>query len=734
LNRYALIRKVKLSHLPFWLYYGLLFFALLINFIFADTIVAKENSSSASVKRQFNLQQLEKLLLGKNSTLDALYYQLEQSLHQLKINSLQKGASLRLSYNYYPYNPYAFELSDEESISFYRQRGEIALVYPLIDIFLNRYYSRLEGESMVDEKQALLAAGQLDLLRELRIQYAAILKEKRLLDAYLKRDKQFLKWLELAKQRRYYKQSLLSEIPDIETLHLDNQSLLKQHRQTYNLKLYQLALLLGLENLEWEPAPSLTPPPAIPDRKQLTDLLEQHPLIKILSLKSARNNIWLKWRKWEPLKLDAEAGFIVEEEQDKDYQLGSRLGLRLSIPLNYKELIDYKQQSVLAEQKRWEAETKSQREKLKQQLAGAYSTLMDIDNQKELVQQQIWQAEEKITFIKTRLESSFAETESSLLPLIMAYQRLWNNREKLITLDYQRDTAYYDLLYVSGKTHFSESVNQAAQTVHNGKRPGPVSQALYAPRALYIKNSGSLANPEEQGFLLAFCHTRHINQILLNTDQLFVSTQNCSWLPKLTSLLHQQHISIWAAIGPYDGLTPHTTRLISADTTPILDYNRLKQEGETLDGLYLHFDFPGQPPEDHPRLKFELNQLLTFYQQVNRRLKAADQPLKLALTIPQWYDQLDMQLLADSIYLADELIISFPEMMQPALMPEGLKDELRLSADMERYVLLALYCSQLASDNRLPVEDYMEQVSGKLQQPVGFAIFDYQNCLTVEEK
>ncbi len=145
-----------------WLCHNLLLGCLLGGLMLASPVWAKDSPQP----RKFSLHQLEKILLGRNSSLEALYYQLEQALYQQEGDHLKWGSSLRVNYSYYPQD----QTMDETSVSFYEQRGEVALVYPIIDILWHKHYSQREKQVIVEEKQALRAAGQLELLGRLRRQ------------------------------------------------------------------------------------------------------------------------------------------------------------------------------------------------------------------------------------------------------------------------------------------------------------------------------------------------------------------------------------------------------------------------------------------------------------------------------------------------------------------------------------------------------------------------------------
>jgi outer membrane protein TolC len=670
---------------------------------------------------KLNLHQLEGLLLGRNNSLEALYCRLEQAVHQLQEDSYRQWPSLRVSYSYYPQD----QLVEEDGVSFYEQRGEMALVYPVTEALLNRRYSQQEKQMTVEERQVLLEAGRLELLRQLRRQYAAVLKEKRLLDEYHRRGEELSRWLAEAKQTYYHKQSPLPDVLNLETQQLDNQQLLEQHRRDYSLKLAKLAYLAGLENRNWEPVPPLAPPP-LPDKQALLGLLNQHPLIRACRLKASREGAKLEGDWLKSFKLETMVGYIVEEDRYSAYQSGAHLGLRFSVPLAYKQLADYRQLSLLDEQQRWQAEAEAQEQELRHQLAAAYILLEGIGGQRELAQRQIQQAQEKVNFLQTQMEYPLAEPSRPWQRLLSAYQQQWRAREKLIELEHQWYTAYYELLYLSGRTDPPGSAAGVSLTYSL-----PMDNPLYPapPQAVYIKQVASLSAPDEQRFLIQFCRAKGINQVLLNAGPLFAPSPAPEWLPVFISRLKRQGISVWAIAAP----AAEASRSIPAISAPLLSYNRQHLSSEALDGLLLHLALPDKPEENPERFKAELNQLLSLCGRLGRQLRASPRPLKLGLGITYWYDQLDMQLLADSIYYADELIVTLPEGLEVAELLKEVKDELRLGEEMGRRVLLALDCSRFSPDGHPGLGEYMEQLQSQWPQRLGFVIFDYQTYRTLEE-
>jgi outer membrane protein TolC len=685
---------------------------------------AKDKRSSSYQPLRFNLDQLEQLLLGRNSSLEALHYQLESAFHQLDLSRYQGGLSVKLNYSHYSTNP----LGEEYSIYLYEDWGGISLVYPIIDSLWHRRFARQEGEVMVEQQRALLEAAQLELLRELRCQYAALLKEKRLLNKYRRREKMFADWLAQAKQKYYYKESLLTEVLDIEALQLANQSLLGQHRQIHSLILARLASLAGLEKQEWEPVPPVTSFPPVPDRQYLLGLLDQHPLIRVYRLKASRDNIRLESSWYEHIRLDAETGVIVGQERDSDsaYKTGGHIGFRFSIPLFYKDLVDYKQLSLMDEQKRWAAEAEAQKQKLRQQVVTAYSRLEGVSAQQKLARKQINKAQEKIRFIRTQTEYSLAEPENSLQRLIAAYQQQWRVQDKLIELDYQWHTAYYDLLYLGGKKQFTGPAGEKAET----RSTAYDSQPYLTPVALYIKNTKQLAAVKEQEFLVQFCQTKRINQILLNIRQIFASSSTPDWLPELISRLHQQGVSVWAMVVPAGAPAADGEQWSRFDPTPLLTYNKKHIISEAFDGLHLHLNFSERPLLTEE----EFSQLVGYYGWLCQKLKAFPYSLKIGMSIPYWYDKLNAQVLADSIFYADELIVIPPEDLKINKLLDKLWDELHLETKQGGRVLLALDCNHFEREDQPRLEEYIEQVASQYPQQVGFAIFDYQTYQSIEER
>lgn len=658
---------------------------------------------------KYNLDQLEGILLGKNSSLEALYYQLESALYQHEGNHLKWGPRLRINYNSYPEN----QIAQDYSVSSYEQLGEVSLVYPIIDILFNRHYSEQEKEQLVEETQALLAAGQLELLLELRRKFVLALKEKRLAAEYGRRKEQLSQWVTETKQRHYYKQALSVEVLDIEALQLANEQALEQHRQDYSLKLTQLALLAGLEDKEWEAVPTLGLPSFLPDKKSLLKELDEHPLIKIYRIRALRDNIRQKSSWLGQLKLDAVAGFMVGEDRDSTYRSGSHLRVMFSVPLAYNKLVDYQKLSLLDEQKRWEAEAFAKKLKLKQQLAAVYIKVEGINKKRELAQKQLRYAKEKIGFLKAQMEYPLSEPENPWQRLIGAYRQQWRVQEELLELGYQRQTAYYELVYLSGKNRLPQPVAKMSLAPATDNRP------QLAPQALYIEDTSLLADP----FLIRFCRSKGITRVLLNIDQLFLKLEAPPWLPESISGLHQQDIRVWAMLSPDNLAIPQT------NLNPLLTYNEQHIISESFDGLHLHFNPPRNQGEDSEPLKAGLNNRLIHIKKLSEQLKGLSPPLKLGLSIPHWYDKLDMQLLADSIYYADEVLVTFPKRFKAAELLEMAEDELRLGVQMGRRIWLALDCTDFDRDNRPHMEEYMERVRNQSPPEIGFVIFDYQGYL-----
>ncbi len=709
-----------------WLYLKLLFGCLISSLMLSPAGWAKNGSAPP----KYDLRQLENILLGKNSNLEALYHQLKQALHQQAGDYLNFGPSLRLNYNYYPQKPgSAYEITDENPVSAYEQWGEVSLVYPLIDAIWDRHYSKKEKQLLVEEKQALLEAGQLELLLELRRQYAAAYKEKLLVNEYKKRNGQLSLWLAATKQRYYYKQALLPEVLDLEALQLNNQQLLDQHRRNYSLKLIQLGQLAGLERKDWEAVFPLAAPPPIPDKQSMLNLLDRHPLIRVHRIRASRDNVQLASRRSKPLKLEALFGYIVEEDRTDGYQSGSRLGFRFSIPLAYNKLVDYQKLSLLDDQKRWEAEASAQRQNLKQQLAIAYNQLEGINAQQKLILKQIQRTEKKINFLKNQLEYPLAEPEHPWQRLIAAYQQQWQTQEKQVELDYREQLAYFELRYLAGN-HSSLEATTLAQPASFA---GDVSRLSVNPRGLYVEDTDSLADPAQRKFLIQFCYAKGINRLLLNMRRLFASSETPPWLPELIADLHKQHITVWAMSRPYNPLATAINQSARIDPTPILTYNRQRLVSQGFDGFHLYLEFPEALTEKPELLKKKLNQLLTQCAKLDKLLKELPHPLKLGLSIPAWYDQLDMQLLADSVYAADELIITLPEKLKVAELVKELQTELQLGRQMGRRIWLALYDNHFKQAGQPELDEYIEQVISQEQQPVGFMIFNYQTYQSLEE-
>ncbi len=679
----------------------------------------RAEDSPRSVK--YNLDQLEKILLGKNSSLEALYYQSESALYKLEEDRLKWGPRFRVNYNYYPKN----QITEEYTVSYFEQLGEMSVVYPIMDFIFNKYYSGKEKEYLVEETQALLAARRLELLRELRYQYVEALKEKQLAVEYKKRKKLFSKWLTDVKQGYYYKQALLVEVLDIETLQLANEQALEQHRQNYFIKLTQIAQLTGLESKEWEPAPQLAPPSSLPDKKNLLNALDEHPLIRIYQIRASRDSLRQKSSSYKHIKLDAVAGYIVGEDEDGVYQSGSHLGVMFSVPLSYYDLVDYEKLSLLDEQRRWEAEAFDQKLKLKKQLEAAYIKTKGIKRKRELARRQLTYAEKKIGFLNMQMQHSLSEPENPRQQLIRAYQQRWRAQEKLLDIEHQWHTAYYELAYLSGNDRLPQPVAQKYLA------PSVDEQPSVAPYALYIKNTGQLNDPEKRKFLIRFCSAKNITQVLLNIDELFFISETPLWLPKLISDLHRQRIRVWGLTAINEDVSEMIT---PDDPPPLLTYNRKHLISESFYGLHLHFNHTHYPGEDSGALKAELNKLLIHLKKFSEQLKGLFPPLKLGLSIPYWYDKLDIQLLADSIYYADELIVTFPEYMRVAELLEEAGDELRLGEDMGRRVWLALDCTHFYHDNRLLLEEYIELARKKSSLQIGFVIFDYQTYQAREER
>ncbi|MBI5787993.1 MAG: TolC family protein [Candidatus Schekmanbacteria bacterium] len=502
----------------------------------------------AFAQKAYNLSQLEDLLREENLSVKAAYQRLQAVFNEKEEAGLF-DVKFGMGSTLYP-NGYDRETkvrSDDD----YILRNTITLSYPILKNWLGRRYAILEKEAQAQEKAAELQTLKNDVLLSLRLKYQQAIFAGQTAEIYHQGDLQTAETIKQMRLLYAQRQILLTDLLFAEKKQLQMRRLAAKYDQIYNKNQSELAVLVNIPEKDFSLIrdQEFSRPP-LPDLAVLQNsALQNQPLFTIWNSRRLAEKMRTEGTIWESFNFQFTAGYNFENVQNAKNNQWSYLGLNLSFPLGYLAVNSLREQQASSKQYAYEIELRAAQNQLKNQLQALVNQFQSIALEHELAEKEEAEAAARIRLYQMRRHYS-PLNENDLRQFIQAQWDLCEAKAQLLRLREEQFLTYYQILNFIGCKDLPE------------KSPCRKEQKRKS-RSLLVNENLLWDDNGEREFLIYFCQSKGINQVLLPVKSL-------------------------AAVDLMENLAAQKIRsLIYLDLESVDALHKITQHAQLISGIYL---------------------------------------------------------------------------------------------------------------------------------------------------
>lgn len=518
-------------------------------------------------------------VLGLNK-LEALLWERNPSLEIFRLRTRSAGANaLEQKHLYgptfhsrYSYHPDADAFNDAFTSSIHR--GDFYMSYPLLDGIWRREHEYRRSKSMEDELSARTRMRWMDLLHRLRNYYLSALEAAELAAGFRKTAYHLSARIKPLQSRVAAQEALPVHLLELEKIIIEADVLRLEQEKTEIQARNAIASLISLkpksfllrqtDSISWGELPS---------EEELTEWACQGGAgLAVFSSKLMREKAASDAFFYRYLRLDATAGYTVEEDSVEGFESGSRFGLNFQIPVLYKELTDQRRIRRHFNEEALRKEIYAEQTRTQNQISSVYENLNWLKKKEKVIEKDNQRLGEILRIIRLKNDSPAGERRRE--DISEAEYRLWLGGVEKIRLRYERLRSLNRLLHLAEIPHFDQM--RKIRSKHREKTRGKRSLALKI-----TKNFHDWTDAEME-FLLFFLKTKGVDRVFWSVDRKF-NDKNHSVVSKRIALLNQNDIRVIATLKIIKTSRKQTITVIEQ----LLDYNRNAGENERFWGVHL---------------------------------------------------------------------------------------------------------------------------------------------------
>jgi outer membrane protein TolC len=681
--------------------------------IFLLSIICSFSSLKALEKRVtpvYTLEQLEELLLKNNPDITAAQKKVRSLESELEETKFLFGPEIRVGYSFFPGGSVGGIFA-----AGINQLGDITLTYPILDGLFGVRYSKMEKEALVEEAKAELSRLQNEVLFELRKTYFEALIEKEEAEKNYEIFLILKNVLALVNEGRKAGEILLPEVLEVEKEIIKARESYKTSRYIYFSKKKLIALLTGLEDQAIDLADhkrEITFP--IKEDELAKIALENSPEIRILLSRAKAAEARTKRAKFQYLSLVGESGYVLVDSIDRIDQ-GLWLRLNFSAPIFFKKLKHEREDRFMHEKEYWEGEARVTGRRLEERIRSIYDRILETSAEIESTLKEIEKSREDLR-IKEAIHTfpSKAAPDVSFMNILKERIRLKELEFKTSILGYRRKISYYELLSAAGLKSPTEVYTFKLDGTRGTSRP----KEFFDERGIWIWNTDFIGNPAKEELAIFFLAVKGIKQVFISLDKKTIYSLSYNPdLERFISKVHDREVKVHALLGENTWIYPEVRKDLFEIVDRIIAYNEKTVSKSRFDAVHLDIE-PHAMMDWKGNEKSKLSLLVETYRDVREKINTGAPHIELWVDIPDWYDQIDLNLLQEIYSTVDRVVVMAYGKLDSKLILEAVKEELNLGEKYGKPTWVGLSSSDFLKKG----EEAMEEIIQEIQKNSSFSL------------
>jgi outer membrane protein TolC len=679
----------------------------------------------AKASQVYSFKDLEKLILEKDVSIEAVNQRLNAAQYQLGEIKSSLGPELTSRYTYYPQNG---SFGDDEEIDT-EHRVYLRLRQDILNLLKVRPGLVKEGKAEIKAVEAELEEAKRRALYEFRREYLEVRGEKVQADFYLQLKNTYQSLVNLLEKRYRYKEGLLTEVLKAEKELIEADNAFLYHMDAFKRRKHLLAESLGIEEqkIEIDDIDSVYSLPS--EDKLIEAALRNRGEIKYFKARALQKKERVSTAAYEEISLAPFVGYRIREDRLTGSESGPEIGLAFSIPLHFMKAKKNRVGRLKAEENYWKSEARRFSLDIKNDIRNAYEKYSQGNNYSAKAAKEIELKKEELRIEKSKLERAVKGIDADFANLLMIEAEITRlNLEKRIS-QYEVAKSYYELLYQAG-------LYQAGELLPYNSKGSEIERKPYS-RALWVWNVDSFLGKEQQEeFFISFCKTKGIKRVFLSVnkrllDHFHYPAQN---LADFITQLHRAGIKISALFGENLWIYPQNRKNLITRIQLIMEYNSLYDREARFDGIHLDIE-PHALEEWNDEKKKHLALLVETYNEVKEILLTGKTELQLEVDIPAFYENVDYSVFKKIFDVVDVITVMAYKKRSPEKVIKAVEAEMQAAVEANRAIMIGLNAKDFSDEAKL--EELILAVGDRISaRPcfLGFSLHDFHDYRNLSGK